>query len=64
MKEKIIRYFEENKLSKPGVINYIGKWVHGERYAVTCGLVRLKKYCVYITNSEVTNVRLRTGDFY
>lgn len=59
MKEKIRRYFRENKLPKPGVINLIGPWAKGECYAVTCGIFRLKHYCVYCIGDEIHSVRLR-----
>ena len=58
--KKIMQYFKEHKMPKPGVINYIGRWAHGECYAVTCGLVRLKKYCVYFKdNGEINSARKR-----
>lgn len=59
MKDKIRQYFKEHDLPKPGCINHIGKWAHGERYAVTCGLVKLKKYCVYCIGDEIHSVRFR-----
>lgn len=40
--DKIRKHFKDNKLPKPGVINLVGQWVHGERLAITCGLLRLK----------------------
>ena len=60
MKDKIRKYFKDNNLPKPGVINHIGRWAYGECYAVTCGWFRLKKYCVYFDESnEIKSVRLR-----
>jgi len=59
MKDKIRQYFKQNDLPSPGCINYIGKWAHGECYAVTCGLVKLKKYCVYCIGDEIHSVRFR-----
>ena len=59
MEDKIRKFFKDNKLPKPGAINYIGKWAHGTCYAVTCGIVRLKKYCVYCIDDEIHSVRLR-----
>lgn len=59
MEDKIRKFFKANKLPKPGVIKLIGKWARGNCYAVTCGLVRLKKYCVYCINDEIYSVRLR-----
>lgn len=59
MEKKIRKYFKENGLPSPGVINYIGKWAKGDCYAVTCGLFKLKRYCVYCINGEVSNARLR-----
>lgn len=59
MEDKIRKYFKDNKLPKPGVINHIGRWAKGECYAVTCGLVRLKKYCVYCIDDEIHSVRFR-----
>lgn len=58
--KKIMRYFKESKMPKPGVINYIGKWAFGECYAVTCGIIRLKRYCVYFDKvGEIHSVRKR-----
>lgn len=59
MENKIRRYFKENNLPSAGVINYIGKWARGDCYAVTCGLLKLKKYCVYCIDGEIHSVRLR-----
>lgn len=58
--DKIKKYFKENGLPKPVTIKHIGRWAHGECYAVTCGLVRLKRYCVYFSgNGEINSVRKR-----
>ena len=59
MIEKIRKYFKANDLPKPGVINYIGKWAKGDCYAVTTGLIRLKRYCVYCIDGEIHSVRQR-----
>jgi len=59
MKDKIRKHFKGNKLPKPGVINYIGKWAHGDCYAVTCGLFKITKYCVYCVGNEIYSVRKR-----
>lgn len=61
MEKKIREYFKEHGLPKPGVINYIGKWAKGDCYAVTCNLIRLKKYCVYCIDNEIHSVRERRG---
>lgn len=55
----IKKYFKEHDLPKPVTINYIGKWAHGDCYAVTCGLIRLKKYCVYCKGRTIHSVRFR-----
>lgn len=60
MNDKIKAHFKANGLPKPVTINYIGKWAHGECYAVTCGLVRLKRFCVYLTDGEIVSVRKRS----
>ena len=57
--KKIREYFKEHKLPKPGVINYIGKWAHGECYAVTRGWIKLKRYCVYFIGDEIHDVKKR-----
>ena len=59
LKDKIQKYFKENNLPKPGVINYIGLWALGDCYAVTCGWFKLKKYCVYCIDGEIHSVRRR-----
>lgn len=59
MEQKIMEYFKENKLPKPGAINHIGKWAFGECYAVTCGIIRLKKYVVYCQKDRICSVRQR-----
>lgn len=64
MNEKFIRkviteYFKDHKLPKPVTINYVGPWALGECYAVTCGLFRLKKYCVYFRDYNIWSVRKR-----
>ena len=58
--DKIKEYFKENRLPKPVTIKHIGRWAHGECYAVTCGLIRLKRYCVYFSeDGEINSVRKR-----
>lgn len=59
MNDKIRQYFKANGLPSPGAIRLIGPWARGTCYAVTCGLVRLKRYCVYCIGDEVHSVRLR-----
>lgn len=59
MVDLIKKYFKEHDLPKPVTINHIGKWAEGECYAVTCGLIRLKKYCVYCKGDVIHSVRLR-----
>jgi len=59
MKDKIKQYFKDNDLPKPCTINYIGKWAKGDCYAVTCGLICLKKYCVYCIDDKINSVRFR-----
>lgn len=59
MRDKINIYFKQNGLPKPITINHIGRWAHGECYAVTCGLFILKKYCVYCIDDEIVSVRKR-----
>lgn len=59
-KNLIKEYFKRNGLPKPVTIKHIGRWAHGERYAVTCGLVRMKKYCVYFgDDGGINSVRKR-----
>lgn len=58
--DQIIRaYFKENNLPKPVSINEAGEWANGEVFAVTCGLIRLKKYAVYCIGEEIHSVRQR-----
>ena len=59
MEKKIREYFRNNKLPKPGAINYIGKWAMGECYAVTCGIIFLKRYVVYCSDNKILRVRQR-----
>lgn len=59
MKNKIKAYFKAHGLPKPVTINYVGKWAKGDCWAVTCGLVRLKRYCVYFIDDEIESVRFR-----
>lgn len=59
MKDKIRQYFRQRGLPRPGAINRIGPWACGECYAVTCGLVRLRRYCVYCIGDEIHSVRQR-----
>lgn len=51
--------FKADKLPKPISIKYVGKWAHGDCYAVTCGRIRLSKFCVYFTGDEITSIRKR-----
>lgn len=58
--DEIKQYFKKNKLPRPNVINYIGKWAHGDCFAVTCGVLKLKKYCVYFDDKgRIHSVRKR-----
>ena len=59
MEDKIRKHFKENNLPRPVTINHIGKWAKGECYAVTCGLLFLKKYCVYFIDNDIHSVRRR-----
>lgn len=63
MENKIKEYFKENKLPKPRQINLIGKWAKGDCYAVSCGLIKTKRYCVYCIGNTVHNARLRGGEY-
>lgn len=60
MEEKIKEYFKAHGLPKPVTIKKIGIWAFGERYAVTCGLIFLKKYCVYFQDENIRSVRERS----
>lgn len=58
--QKLIKErFRREILPKPVTINYVGKWAYGDCYAVTCGLIRLKKYCVYFLGNEIKSIRKR-----
>lgn len=59
MKEKIKEFFKEHNLPYPVTISLIGPWAKGECYAVTCGVFKIKKYCVYFINEEIHSVRKR-----
>lgn len=60
IRNMIIDYFKRNGLPKTVTIKHIGRWAHGECYAVTCGLIWLKKYCVYFGNDGgINSVRKR-----
>ena len=59
MKAKIRKYFKQNELPNTGCINYIGKWARGDCFAVTTGLFKLKKWCVYCIDGEIHSVRQR-----
>ena len=60
MEQKIKKHFKEHDLPKPVTIKKIGPWAFGECYAVTCGIFKLKKYCVYFnTAGEIHSVRQR-----
>ena len=60
IKKKIRKYFKEQGLPSPGAINRIGPWAYGDCYAVTTGLLKLKRYCVYCKGNEIHSVRLRS----
>ena len=57
MEQKIMEYFKENKLPKPGAIYHIDKWAFGECYAVVCGIIRRKRYVVYCSDCKILRVR-------
>ena len=57
--KRIKERFRQDDLPRPVTINYIGKWAYGDCYAVTCGLIKLKKYCVYFIGDEITSIRKR-----
>lgn len=57
--EKIRAHFKKYGWPKPGTIKLIGPWAYGTCYAVTCGLLRLKRYCVYFKGDEIYSVRQR-----
>ena len=59
MINKIIEYFKSHDLPNPITIKYIGPWAFGKCYAVTCGIIKLKKYCVYFKDDEIYSVRKR-----
>lgn len=59
MVTKIREHFRANNLPKPGAINLIGPWARGTCYAVTCGLIRLRRFCVYCIGEEIHSVRQR-----
>lgn len=59
MQEQIKAHFKAINLPKPISINHVGKWAHGEVYAVTCGIIRVKKYAVYVMDGEIVSVRRR-----
>lgn len=59
MEDKIKTYFKENKLPKPTMIKLIGPWAKGTCYAVTCGFLKVKKYCVYFIEDDIHSVRKR-----
>lgn len=55
----IYEYFAENDLPRPRKINFIGKWAKGECFAVSCGMLKTRKYCVYMIDGKVHSVRVR-----
>ena len=59
MAAKIRKHFKKEGLPTPVTIKYIGQWAKGECFAVTCGLFRLKKYCVYFIKGTIHSVRRR-----
>lgn len=59
IKEKIRKHFKAQGLPSPGAINLIGPWARGDCYAVTTGLLRLKRFCVYCIGNEIHSVRQR-----
>lgn len=59
MNRKITEYFKDNGLPAPVTIKEVGPWARGTCYAVTCGLLFLKRYCVYTRDGKITSVRRR-----
>lgn len=59
IKEKIRKYFKEHGLPSPGIISGPIPWAYGNCYAVTCGFLVLKKYCVYCSEGEIVDVKFR-----
>lgn len=57
--DQIKEYFKVNNLKKPVTIRMVGPWAYGEVYAVTCGIIRLRKYAVYFMDGKIHSVRTR-----
>lgn len=57
--EHIKEYFRKHKLPKPKAIKKISKWAHGDCYAVTAGMLKNKRFCVYEQNGSIFSVRRR-----
>lgn len=57
--EYIKEYFKEFNLPKPKTIRKVGKWAHGDCYAVTAGMLKNKRFCVYEQNGLIHSVRQR-----
>lgn len=59
--KQIRAYFKANNLTNPITIKHVGRWANGECYAVTTGLFKLRKFCVYFNAfSNIVSVRERT----
>ena len=58
-KRQIKEHFKEHKLPMPKVIKKTGKWGMGDVYAVTAGVFKNKRFCVYEHNGLIHSVRRR-----
>ncbi|MGB4589512.1 MAG: hypothetical protein WBI17_09820 [Clostridiaceae bacterium] len=60
MEQKIIEYFKKNKLPKPITIKLVGSWAMGDQvYAVSCKILKIKRFAVYCIEGEIHSVRER-----
>lgn len=60
MEQKIIEYFKKNDLPKPITIKLVGAWALGDQvYAVSCGLIKIKRFAAYCIDGEVHSARRR-----
>ncbi len=53
------QYAMAHKYKKPITIKPAGRWANGKVYACTCGLFKSKRYCFYMQDGEIVNVRER-----
>lgn len=58
-KRQIKEHFKEHKLPMPKAIKKAGKWANGDVYAVTAGVFKNKRFCVYEQNGLIYSVRRR-----